>query len=113
MSKERPILFNTEMVRKILSGEKTQTRRIVKPQPQKNGGNVLSELLPYKTPVGTWTWVLKETGMSDGTSGKPCPYGDIGDFLWVRETFASNFTNFLYRADTESWKIEFSRINNK
>ena len=77
--KERPILFSGPMVRAILDGRKTQTRRIMKPQP---------------TYDGFW-WSHK--GYSCGgekqfRDGLPlfvgCPYGAVGDRLWVRETFA-------------------------
>ena len=62
---ERPILFNGEMVRAILDGRKTQTRRIVKPQP---GAQMEQVLINNR---GEW----------------PCPLGQVGDRLWVRETF--------------------------
>jgi hypothetical protein len=67
--KERPIIFNAAMVNAILSGQKTQTRRIIKPAP---------------------AWVMKSGVMSfKGRVGLPhsiCPYGQIEDRLWVRET---------------------------
>lgn len=66
--KERPILFNGEMVRAILEGVKTETRRPVKPQPQ-------------------------------GEAHPPSPFGEAGDRLWVRETFALERGQVLYRAD--------------
>ncbi len=62
---ERPILFNGEMVRAILDGRKTQTRRIVKPKP---GAQMEQVLINNR---GEW----------------PCPLGQAGDRLWVRETF--------------------------
>jgi len=86
--KEHPIIFSAESIRAILDGRKSQTRRIVKPQPQPNGGKGLSPLEPYHTPLDKWTWVLAATGHGNGTSGNYCPYGTIGDRLWVRETFA-------------------------
>lgn len=79
IARERPILFKGEMVRAILSGQKTQTRRIVKfAQP------------PYAEKVrifygDTWDW-LRYDGMRLGSF--KCPYGMKGDWLWVRETFA-------------------------
>lgn len=70
--KMRPILFSGEMVRAILEGRKTQTRRVVKPQP----AYVIDSV-----------WV--------------CPYGRPGDGLWVRETWAPNSQAgvFSYAAD--------------
>ena len=66
--KERPIIFNSDMVRAILDGRKTQTRRIVKPQP-----TVEIKYREYLAVV-------------DGKKIK-CPYGAPGDRLWVREAF--------------------------
>jgi hypothetical protein len=81
--KERPILFSGSMVRAILKGRKTQTRRIVKPQPERLG-------------VG-WKWRKNannavsggdETGNAlKGWMPSMSPYGKPGDRLWVRETF--------------------------
>ena len=62
--KDRPILFKGEMVRAILEGRKTQTRRVVKHV--ETNEPVLRDPRPYK---------------------KPCPYGPVGDRLGVRETF--------------------------
>ena len=79
---EKPILFNSEMVRAILEGRKTQTRRVIKPQP---------------TDADYWT-VLHTVGLRDSfypntikaTPGRlACPYGQPGDLLWVRETWAT------------------------
>ncbi len=63
-TKERPILFNAEMVRAILNGRKTQTRRVVK-NPER-----MQDLLTCQEEAAEW-----------------CPYGRPGDRLWVRETF--------------------------
>lgn len=70
--KKRPILFSGPMVRAILPGTKTQTRRVIKPQPDEDG---LSKVID-----GPW----------QDTDGRPyrCPYGVPGDRLWVRETWA-------------------------
>lgn len=76
--RERPIIFSSEMVRAILAGEKTETRRIVRPRPQKPidvGASVASfiDLRPCK---GGEKYVIVR-----------CPYGAPGDRLWVRETW--------------------------
>ncbi len=75
--KERPIIFNAEMVRAILDGRKTQTRRIVaNVQPD----NCLTLRKPTKTKGGTYTHVI------DAPKHDLCPFGKVGDRLWVRET---------------------------
>jgi hypothetical protein len=78
--RERPILFSAPMVRAILEGRKTQTRRVMKPQPEGFWGS-----MEYAFAGG----VLQCVATRDG---KPrdhyiaCPYGIPGDRLWVRET---------------------------
>lgn len=77
--KERPILFNAEMVRAILDGRKTQTRRIIKPQPVWDTAFTGKEGLV----LGENVWSPDEYA-----NYATCPYGQPGDRLWVRETFA-------------------------
>lgn len=77
--KERPIIFNGAMVRAILAGTKTQTRRIVKPQPLDGQ----PELAAHLARRGHFEWF---TTAREGTSWR-CPYGVPGDRLWVRETW--------------------------
>lgn len=98
MTKERPILFSTAMVQALLEGRKTQTRRIIKPQPQENGGIGFHPLKPYARPDGGFTWTLAATG--HGVS-EPiyCPYGRPGDRLWVRESFWQEGSYIRYKAD--------------
>lgn len=93
MSKIKPILFNTEMVKAILNGEKTMTRRIVRPQP------------PATTVVrhraDSWDW----TFWADNDCGHPMrqPYKP-GDILWVRETWRKTgvlIQPYAYRADED------------
>ncbi len=91
--KERPILFNGAMVRAVLSGQKTQTRRIVKPQPAHSCRYEMN---------GAGTHALHLAGGVTGTDEPlicvpptpksadhrlPCPFGVPGDRLWVRESF--------------------------
>jgi hypothetical protein len=91
--RERPILMSGPLVREILAGRKTVTRRPVKPQPQPNGGAGLHSVAPYCNPDGDWAWVLAATGHGSGGNAFPCPYGHPGDRLWVRETHAHGTMN--------------------
>lgn len=70
--KERGILFSGPMVRAILSGAKSQTRRLIKPQP---------EVTPEQARVLPAAW-------DGGWIDVKCPYGEPGDRLYVRETYA-------------------------
>lgn len=91
MLKERPILFNGDMVRALLDGRKTQTRRVLKSQPPEGCGLI---------EVGTFAPIVidrkgeQQPGpdtfgafSEDGEWGLKCPYGQPGDRLWVREAF--------------------------
>lgn len=73
---ERPILFSAPMVRAILNGSKTMTRRAIKPQPF-----TVQELSD-----GTWE-SSPDGGFDVGVKKLKCPYGEPGDRLWVRESF--------------------------
>lgn len=91
--KERPILFSAPMVRAILGGQKTQTRRIIKPQP-----DTTLEDYPY--------WHIGGFRLrKDAKNPLRSPYGVPGDRLWVRETWSPDhrdvYPNFpiVYRAD--------------
>jgi hypothetical protein len=77
--KERPIIFSAPMVRAIPDGRKTQTRRVVKPQ-------------PFYNEAGFLAWITSGTMQNQGRSAEEmvahhCPYGVPGDRLWVRETW--------------------------
>jgi len=83
----KPILFNTAMVKAILEGRKTQTRRIIKPQPTN----------PRWNNVG---WL----GWDDGHGYRMKPPCMEGDVLWVRETWCDPYPEnplvpFAYKAD--------------
>lgn len=83
--KERPILMSAPMVRAILDGSKTQTRRVIKVQP-----TAQPKLCHNVTNNGRPSWVsdLYIQGARMGSQMQICPYGQPGDRLWVRETFA-------------------------
>ncbi|EJQ6930674.1 hypothetical protein NZZ20_004706 [Escherichia coli] len=89
--KERGMIFNDEMVRAILGGNKTQTRRIV--EEKFYGRAVAAELL-----------------------ARHCPYGQPGDRIWVRETYrvhgkATDVATLVYRASVRnSWTEQTHRV---
>ena len=81
--KERPILFSTPMVLAILGGRKTMTRRILKPQIAATSKVTCGK--SCFTPSGK----IEIRGYSNAGFGswfRKCPYGSVGDRLWVRET---------------------------
>jgi len=78
----KPILFNTEMVKAILEGRNTVTRRVIKPQPTHEQPNSLK---------GSTMWW--------GNKMFAPPYS-VGDILWVRETFNSDWCDHtIYKSD--------------
>lgn len=85
---ERPILMSAPMVRAILAGAKTQTRRVVKPQPSDEWS---PEVGPY-CPTVVGRDGIEEPGeeifgAADESEGRKCPFGEPGTLLWVRETW--------------------------
>ncbi|MBH2953692.1 hypothetical protein I5L41_06185 [Serratia marcescens] len=110
--KERPVIFNGEMVRAILDGRKTQTRRVMKPQPEPcyRGGHWWPSNA-FKTMLHIEEQMQNGQGGWKGLAGYACPFGRVGDRMWVRETFmdltgtcieatTGKFEGFAYRADT-------------
>lgn len=110
--KEHPILYSTPMIQAKLAGRKTQTRRIIKVQP----GEQLN-------PCGSSKWYWSTDPSDLKIPYVKCPYGQIGDLIWARETWAyaedefgnhSSTTNgdcfgkFLYKANGDDnhgrWK---------
>jgi hypothetical protein len=106
---EKPIMFSTPMVKAILEGRKTMTRRVVNPQP------VLEPA--HDGFPDFWHW--KDCRWADGGLG--CPQSGIddyapykpGDILWVKETWSGFFkeTNgegeYIYKADEDRVSHEF------
>lgn len=98
--KERPIIFNDDMVRAVLSGQKTQTRRLVNPQPESvHSGE------PYWHIGGYRAWLHRDVTdpLRMGTQNPLiCQFGKIGDRLWVRHTWQeverASGKGFAYRA---------------
>lgn len=102
--KERGMIFNAEMIRAILDGRKTQTRRIVNWRGLNGGLNLnFSGLKVCEYPKG---WVIESESRSSSEwrcQPTPCPFGIVGDRIWVRETWAEAGGNApelqLYRAN--------------
>lgn len=89
---EHPILFSGEMVRAILAGHKTQTRRIVKPQPGCEWYPTVSHYHPTIIDRhGDEQPGAEIYGAADEREGRKFPYGKPGDRLWVRETWVSGW----------------------
>lgn len=78
MPDERPIIMSMPSIRAILDGNKTQTRRVIRPQPES-----------------------RLEGL-----GRSCPYGRSGgDLLWIRETFRKDANRTIYRAEGHQARI--------
>lgn len=91
--KERPILFSAPMVRALLDGSKTQTRRVVTPAP---------EMVTDKS-IAPWDGDPAALLRLLTLNGKTCRYGQPGDRLWVREAHSLYPTHGQHRADGERW----------
>lgn len=102
--KERPMLFSGPMVRAIIEGQKTVTRRVAKPIKHPDLGNIYAP------------GALVLESEPQHVIERACPYGQPGDRLWVRETWAdvrtpASLIKAIYRADwphknpsTQPWK---------
>lgn len=121
---ERPILFSTPMVQAILAGNKTQTRRVMKVQPSSNEHqlSLCVDTTGDQMAKGKLHWI-KLDGMNihhdDGVYFS-CPYGQIGDQLWVRETFSTSYKTeeycrkygeIHYRADCDEFREEMLSLS--
>jgi hypothetical protein len=109
--RERPILFNADMVRAVLDGRKTQTRRIMREQP---------EVIPKEDELGKpGFWIPFNAGKTmvrNDDMHIACPFGLKGDRLWVRETFrvhsrATDVATLVYKAsEQQSWTQQTHRV---
>lgn len=105
--KTRPILFKSEMVRAILDGRKTQTRRLLKPQPVNLPEDAYCN--PYNGNFEHFTFWTNGNKMILGCGGNikdtahwKCPHGMPGDRLWVKETFTLIHPGLLQKSDPDS-----------
>ncbi|EPM4139792.1 hypothetical protein ACTLOE_002772 [Klebsiella variicola] len=102
--KERGMIFNAEMVRAILDGRKTQTRRPIKWKQTR-----FTEI-GEREDGSKWPWSEDAEHACD--FWHPCPFGAVGDRIWVRETWArynidQNSHDIAFRATTpEDWPEE-------
>lgn len=111
MSRVLPVLFNTEMVKAILDGRKTVTRRIVKPQPKKDQIHKLGVCIAGdKKDIGKFMFGTHEYG--GNILHVKIPY-QTGDILYVRETWSEHYTAnsdgklvYCYKADGINLKAE-------
>lgn len=108
--KIRPILFSTPMVPAILEGRKTQTRRVIKDKTEHVARILMKDGLAVSYVRGAGAQLWEDSAFK-------CPYGQVGDVLWVRETFL-NFNpvdqapEYIYKAENpnfgmvsgEKWK---------
>ena len=121
--KYTPILFSTSMVQAILEGRKTMTRRKVKDfgNQKFEVGMWEDDLRPYALEplVSDKKGLLKGIPCSLIDNSHLCPYGYVGDILWVRETWQwvdikKDYTGYVYKASggldwemsNEDWKWE-------
>lgn len=103
-AKEHPIIFSTPMLWAILQGRKTQTRRVIKPQPTRETGDwdrnaEDGEVVIYR---GWPTRLCESNGRNKRARGEltpaalKCPYGVPGDRLWIRETWRQPYQPTKY-----------------
>src|SRR5690554_1117458 len=90
----KPILFNTEMVKAIMDGRKTQTRRIVKPQLHQKVIKICEV-----DPLGYMSYQVDDRYL-DGWRSAKASYCK-GDILWVRETWGKKDGHYFYKAGHE------------
>ena len=115
-TRELSILFNGEMVRAIREGRKTQTRRVIKPQPE-------SQLI-FCEQLGFSAWEDPNLNLDEGRQ-RCCPYGVVGDRLWVREHWGYlgcsskmcggedevNEARVIYHADDSRREVRFDSFD--
>ncbi len=88
---DRPILFSAPMVRAILSGSKSQTRRVLK---QATGPSLSVGMDDDEPGVAALSWLWGDGpghDVHETIKRVNCPYGQPGDRLWVRETFVQGY----------------------
>lgn len=100
---ERPILFSGEMVRAILEGRKTQTRRLVTPGAGQEWLTpaAIDKVRRFAPSAHAW-WTM---AVEDGHIGSVrCPYGQPGDRLWVKESYRLRADQDEKKPSDDWWK---------
>uniref|UniRef100_A0A6M3M4N7 Uncharacterized protein n=1 Tax=viral metagenome TaxID=1070528 RepID=A0A6M3M4N7_9ZZZZ len=98
---ERPILFNSKLVSAILEGHKTQTRRVIKPQPDFSG-LIYPSLLKWRRFRSKWgAFPQNASRGSIPMYVYNCPFGKVGDKLYVREKFQLSKGDFAPTLEEE------------
>ena len=98
MTREKPILFSAPMVRAILDGSKSQTRRVVKLKSH--------HTIEERDDGKPWPWMYDSA--RDADYWLPCPYGQPFDRLWVREEHAFSVVDpegYDWHDDPENWDV--------
>jgi hypothetical protein len=98
-TKESPIIFNTEMVRAITEGRKTQTRRVIKKQADETVDKI--ERAAILDGTNRERFMYQNYG-EERAEAISCPYGQKGDLIWVRESFCQPDDTLLYFYKSES-----------
>lgn len=102
------MIFNGEMVRAILDGRKTQTRRPIKWKQTR------CTEIGDREDGSKWPWSEDAENVCD--YWHPCPFGAVGDRIWVRETFrvhsrATDVATLVYKASVQqSWTQQTHRV---
>lgn len=102
----KPILFSTEMVKAILEGRKTQTRRIIKPQPKEG---IITTAFDFKKGFYASKIKIEENPDRFEITKLFKPKYQTGDILWVRETWQTAWNiikkiwETIYKADDNLW----------
>lgn len=111
--RERGIHFNSEMVRAVLDGSKTQTRRIMKVQPDSPNFGLLRITDSTKSAdIGKYHWAESNaTGTHARSPLFSCPFGAVGDRLWVRETWMPDAPRDGTWADVEFYGCKGSPLS--
>ena len=105
---ERGMIFNAEMVRALLDGRKTQTRRPIKWKQTR-----FTEI-GEREDGSKWPW--SEDAKHACDFWHPCPFGAVGDRIWVREAFrvhsrATDVATLVYKAsERNSWTEQTRRV---